>query len=106
MDSIPDFFDKLMIAKEMKFDQGSIKLFGHSVVLPPAKLFSEYIRMVGNDPKYTDLIYEAARVSFRDGMGKPPSTRSSNPGMLVLQRSNKPRLYISCNAFYIFSFMP
>ena len=70
MDSIPDFFDKLMIAKEMKFDQGSIRLFGHSVVLPPAKLFSEYIRLVGNDPKYTDILYESARVSFREGMGK------------------------------------
>ena len=69
MSSVLNLFDRLMIAKELNFSQGSISLFDHRVVLPPAMLFSEYIYLVNNDPKYTDILYESARVSFRDGMG-------------------------------------
>lgn len=70
MSSTPSLFDKLMIAREMQFSNGSVSMFGHRVVMPPARLFSEYIKMVDNDPKYTDLLYESARISFREGMGK------------------------------------
>lgn len=70
MSKAPSLFDKLMIAKELRFEEGSVELFGNRIVMPPAALFAEYIRRVGNDPKYTDLLYESARISFREGMGK------------------------------------
>jgi predicted hydrocarbon binding protein len=64
-----DIIGKLMITRELSFGNGRISLFGSRVVLPPARIFSEYIRMTNNSPEAAHLLYEAARISFGEGMG-------------------------------------
>lgn len=65
-----DIIGKLMITRELSFGNGRINLFGNRAVLPPARIFSEYIRLSNNSPESANLLYESARISFREGIGK------------------------------------
>lgn len=65
-----DIIGKLMITRELSFGNGRITLFGNRAVLPPARIFSEYIRLSNNSPESARILYEAARISFREGIGK------------------------------------
>lgn len=78
MDNAPlDLIGKLMITRELAFGDGKIDLFGLRMVLPPARFFSEYIRLSNNSAQSAALLYEAARVSFREGIVKRAGAKFS-----------------------------
>jgi len=65
-----NIFDKLLLAKEMSFTEGKIQVLGNRVVLPPANFFSEFASRINDSPEMVDIVYQSAKVSFRDGIAK------------------------------------
>lgn len=65
-----NFFEELMVAKQLSFTQGDIKLLGNRVTITHATFFAEYTMRVNEDNEKLINLYESAKVSFRDGMAK------------------------------------
>ncbi len=69
-----DFMQKLVFARQIKFNKGSIELLNKNVVLLNASFFSNYVEKINNNPKLVQDFYYSVKDSFgndfAEGIGK------------------------------------
>jgi predicted hydrocarbon binding protein len=65
-----NFFEELMIAKQLSFSPGTIELLGNRVTITHGTFFADYTSRINDNPESVIQLYESAKVSFREGMAK------------------------------------
>ncbi len=60
-----NIFEKLMIARQISFKDGSVYVVGARVVVPPAAAISEHSLMINENPEYVQTLYESSKEGFR-----------------------------------------
>lgn len=63
-----NFFEELMLARELSFTEGEIRLLGSRVTFLHATFSAEYTLRVNDNPEKVQDLYDVSKVSFRDGM--------------------------------------
>lgn len=65
-----DFFEKLILSRELSFGNGEIVMLGSRMVLFDADLFVDYGLRINNSPEKILDFYTSAKVTFRDSIAK------------------------------------
>ena len=64
-----EFTKKLLFARQLKLEKGSIDMLGQKMVIAPVFTFSSMIRNAGNKPEIARLIYNACKTTNKDVQG-------------------------------------
>jgi predicted hydrocarbon binding protein len=62
-------FDKLMLARQLKFTDGRVELFGQPIILSPSDFLAIYISQINEDPILVGKFYNSAKRSVKEGFG-------------------------------------
>ena len=62
-----NIFDKLMLSRQVSFQDGRIELLGQRVVISPSDFFASYVLKINDRPELVTDVYLAAKQATRDG---------------------------------------
>lgn len=76
-----DFMQKLILARQIKFDKGSIEILNQPMVLSPAWVYSYLLKVTKNPIEMGYLIYEGTKLATKDGMAKEVKKQKKLEGL-------------------------
>lgn len=64
-----DIFEKLMLARQLKFTDGEIDMLGQRVVIVPSDLFTKYMADINDKPDRIAEVYNSAKQAMKENFG-------------------------------------
>ena len=64
-----DFFEKLMLAKQLSFTEGRIDLLGQRFVIAPSDSLATFIYKINANAKLVGRLYSIAKQAVKNGFG-------------------------------------